>query len=178
MPAVSYVKAERYQTGHAGGISDPLDEQVFLVETINALEKLRQWKSMAIIVAFDDGDGDYDHQMTPILNGSTSPIDALNGAGICGSGNSVLGEAELRCGYGPRLPLLLISPYAKSNSVDHTITDLTSILRFVEDNWSLDRIGGGSYDAIAGPLSNLFDFSGRHRTRPLFLRPNTGERAH
>ena len=178
LPAVSYVKAERYQTGHAGGISDPLDEQTFLVETINSLEKTRQWKSMAIVIAFDDSDGDYDHQMSPIFNGSTSALDALSGTGICGSGDPSLGDAELRCGYGPRLPLLVISPYARPNSVDHTITDLTSIIRFIEDNWSLSRIGGGSFDVLAGPLTNLFDFEGRHRTRPLFLKPDTGERRH
>jgi phospholipase C len=130
---------------------------------------------MAIIIAFDDSDGDYDHQMSPIFNGSTSLLDALSGTGICGSGDPSLGDAELRCGYGPRLPLLVISPYARRNFVDHTITDLTSITRFVEDNWSLGRIGGGSYDAIAGPLSNLFDFTGHRRTRPLFLDPDTGE---
>jgi len=175
LPAVSYVKAERYQTGHAGGISDPLDEQTFLVETINSLEKTRQWKSMAIVIAFDDSDGDYDHQMSPIFNGSTSALDALSGTGICGSGDPSLGDAELRCGYGPRLPLLVISPYARPNFVDHTITDLTSIIRFIEDNWSLGRIGGGSYDVLAGPLTNLFDFEGRHRRRPLFLKPDTGE---
>ncbi|MGO9454818.1 MAG: phospholipase C [Candidatus Binataceae bacterium] len=178
LPAVSYVKAERYQTGHAGGISDPLDEQTFLVETINALQKVRQWKNMAIIVAFDDSDGDYDHQMSPIFNGSSSSIDALNGSGICGSGTPALGDAQVRCGYGPRLPLLVISPYSKSNFVDHAITDQTSILRFIEDNWSLGRIGGGSYDAIAGPLSNLFDFTGRRRTKRLILKPDTGERVH
>jgi phospholipase C len=126
LPAVSYVKAERYQTGHAGGISDPLDEQVFLVKTINALEKTRQWKSMAIVIAFDDSDGDYDHQMSPIFNGSTSPLDALSGTGICGSGDPSLGDAELRCGYGPRLPLLVVSPYARRNSVEHTPTCLIS----------------------------------------------------
>jgi phospholipase C len=74
--------------------------------------------------------------------------------------------------------LLIISPYARRNFVDHTITDLTSITRFIEDNWSLGQIGGGSYDAIAGPLSNMFDFTGKHRTRPLFLKPDTGELAH
>ncbi|HYL59706.1 MAG TPA: alkaline phosphatase family protein [Candidatus Acidoferrales bacterium] len=175
LPAVSYVKAVRYQTGRPGGISDPLDEQVFLAQTINALEKTRQWKSMAIIIAFDDSDGVYDHQMSPIFNGSTSVLDALSGTGICGSGDPSLGAAESRCGYGPRLPLLVISPYARRNFVDHTITDQTSITRFVEDNWSLGRIGGGSFDAIAGPLSNMFDFSGRRHTRPLFLDPDSGE---
>jgi phospholipase C len=114
--------------------------------------------------------------MSPIFNDSTSLVDALNGPGICGSGNPALGDAESRCGYGPRLPLLIISPYAKPNFVDHSITDQTSILRFIEDNWLLGRIGGGSYDAIAGSLNNMFDFTGRHRTRALFLKPETGER--
>jgi phospholipase C len=176
LPAVSYVKAERYQTGRATGISDPLDEQTFLVNTINALQKTRQWKNMAIVIAFDDSDGDYDHQMSPIFNGSSSALDALNGAGICGSGVPSLGEAESRCGYGPRLPLLIISPFARRNFVDHAITDQTSITRFIEDNWSLGRIGGGSFDAIAGPLTNMFDFTRRPRTKPLFLNPDTGER--
>jgi phospholipase C len=107
---------------------------------LNALEKLPQWQNMAIVIAWDDSDGDYDHQMSPIFNGSTSAVDALNGPGICGSGNPVLGDAESRCGYGPRLPLLIISPYAKPNFVDHSITDQTSILRFIEDNWSLGSV--------------------------------------
>jgi phospholipase C len=175
LPAVSFVKAVRYQTGRAGGISDPLDEQQFLVATINTLEGLPQWRNMAIVIAWDDSDGDYDHQMSPIFNGSSSAVDALNGPGICGSGNPTLSGAESRCGYGPRLPLMIISPYAKSNFVDHSITDQTSILRFIEDNWSLGRISGGSYDAIAGSLNNMFDFTGRHRTAPLFLNPETGE---
>ena len=66
LPAVSFVKAVRYQTGRAGGFSDPIDEQKFLVATINALEKLPQWQNMAIVIAWDDSDGDYDHQMSPI----------------------------------------------------------------------------------------------------------------
>jgi phospholipase C len=67
LPAVSFVKAVRYQTGRAGGFSDPLDEQKFLVATINTLEKLPQWKNMAIVIAWDDSDGDYDHQDEPHL---------------------------------------------------------------------------------------------------------------
>jgi len=84
---------------------------------------------MAIVIAWDDSDGDYDHQMSPIFNGSASAVGALNGPGVCGSGNPDLGDAESRCGYGPRLPLMIISPYAKPNFVDHSITDQTSILR-------------------------------------------------
>src|ERR1700692_1265404 len=68
-------------------------EQVFLVQTINALEKTRQWESMAIVIAFDDSDGDYDHQMSPIFNGSSSLIDALNGSRIFGWGKPRVARA-------------------------------------------------------------------------------------
>ena len=48
------------------------------------------------------------------------------------------------------MPFLVISPYAKPNFVDHTLTDQTSIIRFIEDNWlGGQRIGQGSFDAIA-----------------------------
>jgi phospholipase C len=82
-----------------------------------------------------------------------------------------------RCGYGPRLPLLIISPWARVNHVDHTLTDQTSIIHFVEDNWlDGERIGDGSYDELSGPLTGMFDFSARApRARELFLDPNTGE---
>lgn len=64
-----------------------------------------------------------------------------------------------RCGYGSRLPLLVISPYARVNFVDHTITDQSSILRFVEDNWGLGRIDDQLFDEKAGSLNGMFDFS-------------------
>jgi len=52
-----------------------------------------------------------------------------------------LGGYQTRCGYGPRQPLLVISPFAKRNFVDHTVTDQSSVLRFIEDNWETGRIG-------------------------------------
>jgi phospholipase C len=66
-----------------------------------------------------------------------------------------------RCGYGTRIPLMVISPYAKANYVDHTLTDQTSVLRFIEDNWlkSARVQTGGSFDTIAGSISNMFDFT-------------------
>jgi phospholipase C len=82
---------------------------------------------------------------------------------------------EGRCGYGPRLPLLVISPYARENFVDHTLTDQSSIIRFIEDNWGLDRIGNGSFDALAGSLDNMFDFANHgFGARRLLLDPSTG----
>ena len=105
LPAVSYVKAARYQDGHAG-YSDPIDEQTFLVNTINAVEQSKFWKSTAIIITYDDSDGWYDQVMPPIVNPSTSTEDALTGTGQCGNGTPAGGFQD-RCGYGQRLPLLV-----------------------------------------------------------------------
>jgi phospholipase C len=183
-PAVSYLKAPGYQDAHAG-YSDPLDEQTFLVTLINFLQKQRDWSSTAVIIAYDDSDGWYDHQIGAIVNQSSTDADALTGPNACGNGGTALPgvnpkttHAQGRCGYGPRLPLLVISPWAKRNYVDHKLTDQTSVLRFVEDNWlGGERIGQGSFDAIAGSIDNMFDFA----QLPFFgdaqyiLDPSTGE---
>jgi len=172
MPAVSFLKASAYQDGHAG-YSDPLDEQHFLVDTINRLEKLPTWSSTAVVISYDDSDGWYDHVIGPIVRQSNDPAyDALTDPGKCGTAKS--GAYQDRCGYGPRLPLLVISPYAHRNYVDHSVTDQSSILRFVEDNWHLGRIGNQSFDARAGSLDHMLDFDeGNNPT--LFLNPTTGE---
>ena len=171
LPSVSILKAAAYQDGHAM-YSNPLDEQTFLVNTINALEASPFWESTAVIIAYDDSDGWYDHVMPPIVNGSNSAADVLSGAGACGK--QAAGAPSGRCGYGQRLPLLVISRHAKANYVDHSLTDQTSILRFIEDNWSLGRIGGGSFDAIAGSLLGMFEFADDGDARKLYLDPATG----
>ena len=172
LPRVAFLKAPGYQDGHAG-YSDPLAEQRYLAETINALQRLPQWESMAIIIAYDDSDGWYDHVMPPIVRTSNTPQDALTGEGSCGQ--SAPGSVQGRCGFGPRVPLLVVSPWAKGNFVDHTLIDQSSILRFIEDNWKLGRLGNGSTDEVAGTLENLFDFAKPRRAR-LFLDPATGQR--
>jgi phospholipase C len=171
MPAVSYLKAAAYQDGHAG-YSSPLDEQVFLVNTINTIMKSPFWKSTAIIIAYDDSDGWYDHVMGPIVHQSSTTDDNLTAPGACGNGGKSIYQG--RCGYGPRQPLLVISPYAKQNYVDHGVTDQASILKFIEDNWSLGRIGDDSADAIAGSLDPLFDFDDNGPGGRLILNPATG----
>ena len=135
--------------------------------------------------------GWYDHQMSPIVNssavktGSTANSDQLNGEGACGHGTP-LSDAngnpiQGRCGYGPRQPFLVISPFAKTNFVDHTLTDQSSVLRLIEENWGTGQIGGGSYDQLAGPLWNMFDFDDGHfpfltaGQRQLILDPTTGQ---
>jgi phospholipase C len=185
-PAVSYLKAPGFQDGHAG-YSDPLDEQNFIVNTINFLQQQKEWDSTAVIIAWDDSDGWYDHQMGPIVNQSTSPVDALTSVGACGNGADALPgpngnpHAQGRCGYGPRMPLFVISPFAKHNFVDHTTTDLSSIVRFIEDNWLDGERITGSFDALAGTLTNMFDFDrdrdgrGDRDDNKLILNPTTGQ---
>ncbi len=173
LPAVSFLKAPAYQDGHAG-YSDPLDEQQFLASTIDFLQLLPSWHNTAVIIAYDDSDGWYDHVLGPIVNQSNDPTyDGLTDGGMCGTAKA--GAYEDRCGYGPRQPLLVISPYAEENFVDHSITDQSSILRFIEDNWQLGRIGDQSFDAKAGSLGNLFAFAHEERAARLFLDPASGE---
>jgi phospholipase C len=170
IPAVSFLKAPEYQDGHAG-YSDPLDEQHFVATEINKIQHSRQWDSTAIVLAYDDSDGWYDHVAPKIVNGSH---DASLDAGVCTSAPVSLGGYADRCGYGPRLPLLVISPYSKANYVDHTRTDQTSVLRFIEDNWRTGRIGDSSYDSRANALTNMFSFGHRPSAGTLTLDPTTG----
>jgi phospholipase C len=177
LPAVSFLKAVSIQDGHAG-YSDPLDEQIFLVNTINTIMQSDEWNDTAIIITWDDSDGWYDHQMGPIVRQSNTTDDALLGPSNCGSpkSNDVSGGAQNgRCGFGPRIPLLVISPFAKRNYVDHRVLDFSSITRFIEDNFNLGRIGNGSADGIAGTLNGLFDFGGSVRAQRLILDPVMGQ---
>jgi len=184
LPAVSFIKAVAAYDGHAG-YSDPLLEQQFIVTLVNTLMQSREWGETAVVILWDDSDGWYDHQMSPIVNPSTvntgvvNDSDELNGTGVCGHGAPLAG-IEGRCGYGPRIPFVVISPWARGNFVDHTLIDQSSVIRFIEDNWlGGQRIGGGSYDAIAGTLTQMFDFSqDRDRgdeDRVLILDPMTGQ---
>jgi phospholipase C len=127
------------------------------------------------MITYDDTDGWYDHAMPPVLNSSGDPaLDALNGPGACGHG-SPLGGIQDRCGYGERMPFLLVSPYARTDYVSNTTADQSSILAFIEDNWlGGRRISSTSYDNLAGSLNDMFrwdhpDFG------PFLLDPGTGE---
>jgi phospholipase C len=183
-PAVSFLKAPSYQDGHAG-YSDPTDEQRFLVETLNALQAGPNWNSTAVVIMYDDSDGWYDHQMGPIVNTSTGPADGLTGPGACGNAALALPGADPvanphalgRCGYGPRQPLLVISPWARQNFVDHTVTDQTSVTRFIEDNWlGGQRLAAGSFDALASPINQMFNFTKIRANGKLILNPVTGNK--
>jgi phospholipase C len=161
LPAVSFLKAPEYQDGHAG-YSDPIDEQHFLVKEINELQQSPQWKDTAVVVAYDDSDGWYDHVYAKPQNGSKDSKTAANGKATdspaCQAGPAAVGGYQDRCGPGPRLPLLVISPFSKVNSVDHTQTEQASITKFIEDNWRTGRLGDASFDQRAASLTGMFDF--------------------
>ena len=161
LPAVSFLKAAAYQDGHPGN-SDPLDEQNWLITQINKIQKSAQWKDTAIVIAYDDSDGWYDHVSPPVLNGSRDTTKGSNGlpadSKACQTGPAPKAGYQDRCGPGPRQPLLVISPFAKTNNVDHTLTEQTSITSFIESNWKTKRVGDGSLDTRGGTLLNAFSF--------------------
>ena len=78
-----------------------------------------------------------------------------------------------RCGPSQRLPLLVISPYAAQNHVDHAPIEQASVLRFIESNWLTGRIGDASFDTRAGSLGGLFDWF-HPQQREVLLSPTTG----
>lgn len=181
-PSVSYVKMSAYQDAHPGN-SNPLDEQEGVVKLINFLQQQPDWQNTAVIIAYDDSDGWYDHQAPNVLNASfDATADQLNGAGKCTGPKAkpavgIKGSAvNGRCGPGSRVPFLLISPYAKVNYVSSNVTlTQASVVRFIEDNWLQgQRLGGGSTDATTGSIMDLFDFKSDPHLTPYYLDPITG----
>ncbi|WP_434664460.1 alkaline phosphatase family protein [Paraburkholderia sp. A3BS-1L] len=172
-PSVSFLKAPAAQDAHAG-YSDPLDEQQFVTKVVNFLMQQPDWQNTAVVVTYDDSDGWYDHQYMPPVHSSMASADQLNGNGVCGSGTQPTGVAGApvngRCGPGTRIPFVVISPWAKANYVDHTFIDQASVVRFIEDNWlGGARLGGGSFDAVAGDMRGMFDFAGKGILPVLYL---------
>ncbi len=173
LPSVSYLKAPEAEDGHPG-YSDPLDEQTFLVNEINAIEQSKYWHSTAIVITYDDSDGWYDHQPSKIISGSD---DATEDTAICTSVAITVGTTNDRCGYSQRLPMVVISPYTRTNYVSSVTTDTASVVKFIEDNWLGGESIKDSYDKSSGSLDargGLLDFKSRPHFRPVILDPATG----
>jgi phospholipase C len=192
LPAVTFLKAPGYQDGHAQ-YSNPRDEQVFVTNEINALMKTPDWSSTAVLINYDDSDGWYDHVYSGVTNPSFSVADNLTNtstkasgnppSGMCGLSGTPLAGQQGRCGFGPRLPMIAVSPCAAPNRVDHNLSDQASVVNFIEYNWHLPPIPGSADQALAATdtaegipfdLAGLFDFS--HCNQPaLQLDPATGQ---
>jgi phospholipase C len=195
LPAVSFLKAPGIEDGHAA-YSDPADEQQFVTRTINEIMQTPDWQHTAIVINYDDSDGWYDHANPGVINPSLSPADNLTNttltlptSGQCGpsrqaGANVPLAGQQGRCGFGPRLPMLVVSPYAKHDYVDHNLSDQASMINFIEYNWGLPGIAG-SFDQALGKadkdeqipfdLAGMFDFNSSQANSALTLSPATGQ---
>ena len=128
LPAVSWVIPTNPNSDHAS-LTDYGPSWVASV--VNAIGKNADlWNTTAIIVVWDDWGGFYDHVAPPQLDYQ---------------------------GLGFRVPMLVISPYAKKGYVSHAQYEFGSIVRFIEDNWNLGRLG--ATDVRAESIAGMFDFS-------------------
>jgi phospholipase C len=138
LPSVSWIMPETDQSSEHPPYDITVGERD-VVSIVNAVMASPYWNSTAIFITWDDWGGWYDHVPPP-------QVDSL--------------------GYGFRVPCLIISPYAKPGFIDHTQSDFTSTLKFIETVYSLPPLA--SRDALANNLMEAFDFS-QAPSRPLVL---------
>jgi phospholipase C len=139
---------------------NPQDIQVgerFVAKVVHALMRAPTWKSTALFITYDEHGGYYDHVPPPA---AIRP----DGAGPL----PVPGQPPLVPGgfdrYGFRVPLVVVSPWARAGYVSNVIQDHTSITAFLEHKWNLPAMT--LRDANAAPMLDYFDFS-----RPAFRKP-------
>ena len=130
LPAVSWIVPTFEDSEHPPETLAPAARGMWYVTNIiNALMQSPYWKDSVVFLTWDDYGGFYDHVPPPI-------VDAF--------------------GYGPRVPTLIISPYAKAGFVSHFTYDFTSMLKFIEVRWGLPSMT--ERDAHADPMLDCFDF--------------------
>lgn len=128
LPQVSWIIPDFQDSEHP---PEPLDQGMWYVtKVVNALMQSSYWRSSVIFLTWDDYGGFYDHVPPPV-------VDAY--------------------GYGPRVPMLVISPYARANYVSHFTCDFTSVLKFIEVRWSLLHLT--ARDHRANDMEDCFDFN-------------------
>jgi len=129
--------------------------QKLLADIVNAVLQSPQWAHTALIITFDEHGGIYDHVPPP----PACPPD--NFAPITNPGDNAPGGFDR---LGVRVPLIVVSPYAKPHFVSHTVYDHTSITRFIETRFKLPALT--ARDANADPLTDLFDFKKAALAKP------------
>ena len=156
LPQVSFV--DPAFTGEAENDEHPPTNiqvgQAFAASIIDAVMTSPLWPSTALIHTYDEHGGYYDHVAPP----AACVPDGI--APILGP-NDVPGAFDA---YGVRIPLVVVSPYARKHYVSHVPRDHTAILRFIETRFDLPALT--ARDANTDPLTDLFDF-----TSPTFAKP-------
>ncbi|HEX2647519.1 MAG TPA: alkaline phosphatase family protein [Candidatus Dormibacteraeota bacterium] len=158
LPAISWVKAPAIDDGHPG-YSGPALEDAFIGELVAKLQASRYWKNTALFIAFDETGGWWDHVAPPDLGGPfatwVNGQPNFSGCQYPGVPGAACGEA----GLGPRMPVLVISKFARHGFVDHTLLNTASLDRWVESNYELPALGvWGNRDRTAGSLRSAFNF--------------------
>jgi phospholipase C len=134
LPAVAWIVPDYSNSDHPGDSSDTGPSWV--AQVVNAIGESPAWNTTAILIVWDDWGGWYDHVAPP-------------GARHYG-------------GLGFRVPMIAVSSNAKVGYVSHRQYELGSIVRFVEDNWDLGRLGTTD-EHVADFVHDFFDFTGKHR---------------
>jgi phospholipase C len=129
---VSWVIPTGQESDHAGGNTGLGPSWVASI--VNAIGQTAYWDNTVILITWDDWGGWYDHVAPPIINSYE---------------------------YGFRVPLIVVSPFAKQGYVSHVTHDFGSILKFIEVTFNLPSLGYA--DALADDLSDCFNFHGRNR---------------
>ena len=129
LPSVSWVIPDGVNSDHPGYKSDTGPSWVASV--VNAIGESSYWKSTAIVIVWDDWGGFYDEVKPPKLDNQGGP--------------------------GFRVPMLIVSPYVGQNEISHKTFEFGSIIRFIEDNWNLGRLG--TTDETTKSIASMFDFN-------------------
>ena len=140
LPAVSWIIPDGKHAEHPTALMS-IGEN-WTVRQVNAVMAGPQWSSTAIFITWDDHGGFYDHVPPP--------------------------NADF-FGYGPRVPLLIVSPFLRPGTVYHGVASFDSVLAFIEANWSLPALT--ARDASANNMMDAFDFSAKTPARLMPLRP-------
>jgi phospholipase C len=137
LPSVAWVTPDARNSDHPaeyltiGKKKIPVDDGPSWVATIvNAIGESKYWNSSAIVILWDDPGGFYDHVKPPFTDNQG--------------------------GLGFRIPMLIVSPYVTAH-VEHTQYESASVLKFIQDNWSLGPLPA-TPDARAASIGNAFDF--------------------
>ena len=133
LPSVSFVKPIGLDNEHPL-YTTVLRGQAHVATLVSAVQASRYWNEAAIIITYDENGGAWDHVAPPVID---------------------------RWGPGPRVPTVIVSPWAKRGYIDHTTYDTTSILKFIETRWHLAPLG--TRDAAAHNLTNAFTLPAANR---------------
>jgi phospholipase C len=151
LPAVSLIEPG-FLSGrdeHPGATDNIQTGSAYSAQLINALMNSSSWKDSALILTFDEHGGLYDH-VPP-------PTNVVNPDGIPPSDLFSTEPAGDFTRYGFRVPMIVVSPYARPHYVSHTPTDFTAILKFIETRFNLANLT--RRDAAAMDMTEFFDFS-------------------